>query len=326
MSLHEYASMLRQGPRIDAFRAAIEREVEPGMSVLDLGTGLGTYAMFAARAGAGRVVAVDSSDVVLLARSLARENGLADRIEFLQARAPEGLLDERWDLVVFEDYPTNLLDGPGHALLRAVAEKHLTPGGRLLPDRARLALAPVRAEAVRLDPPTGEGPGGLRWTELRDRLVHTGTRVHLPESALAGEPHMGPRLELLPPPGPAALGLEGRWTGIDETVAALALWFDLDLGDGLEVSNRPESASGAWGQWLLPLESPLGPGPGGVLEAGVTREEGEDGGPGFTSWWCRRGESVRRGHEFGGLLLSPQKLGLSGGTSTGSVDGSPKKA
>jgi len=76
---------LLDGPRTRAFERAIAKVVKPGHSVLDVGTGSGVLAMFAARAGAGRVMAVDiAPDIIAFARENVAENGLADTIEVVE--------------------------------------------------------------------------------------------------------------------------------------------------------------------------------------------------------------------------------------------------
>lgn len=307
MSLHDYAGMLLGSPRVAAFREAIEGAVKPGMRVLDLGTGLGTYAMFAARAGAARVVAVDSDPVVHLARAIALHNGLADRIEFVHARAPEGIPDGAFDLVIFEDYPTTFLDEGTWRLLEAVAAGHIAPGGALLPAGVRFALAPVTR------PPGPSAPAamgeehsflGLDWSELRTHLANTGRKVHLPLGALGGEARAGPRRPILPLPRGEELGAEGEWTAGGDPVVALAYWFDLDLGGGRWVSNAPGERGEPWGQWLLPVDPPLEAAAGSPLSARVWREIRPDGAPGWMGWACEAGGVTRRGHEFAGLPLS----------------------
>jgi len=63
----------------------------PGMHVLDQGTGSGILAIAAARLGASRVVAVDSSEVAAQAtRDNAARNGLAGRVEALWGEAIPG--------------------------------------------------------------------------------------------------------------------------------------------------------------------------------------------------------------------------------------------
>lgn len=64
-----YASFILQNPEL--FRDAI---------VLDVGCGTGILSLFAARAGAKRVIAVDASDIAKKARKIVETNGLEDII------------------------------------------------------------------------------------------------------------------------------------------------------------------------------------------------------------------------------------------------------
>jgi protein arginine N-methyltransferase 3 len=48
--------------------------------VLDVGCGTGILSLFAARAGAKRVIAVDASDIALKARRIVEANGYGDVI------------------------------------------------------------------------------------------------------------------------------------------------------------------------------------------------------------------------------------------------------
>ncbi len=73
-------------------RALIETmEIRPGDRVLDLGCGVGTNGIFAARSGAGQVVFVDSNVRALaLAELNARENGVSD-FQTMAAATAEGI-------------------------------------------------------------------------------------------------------------------------------------------------------------------------------------------------------------------------------------------
>jgi release factor glutamine methyltransferase len=67
----------------DPYHQAVEKEVRPGLRVLDMGTGCGVSALLAARAGS-EVVAVDvNPKAVECARANAERNGLAAQITFV---------------------------------------------------------------------------------------------------------------------------------------------------------------------------------------------------------------------------------------------------
>ena len=80
--------MIQDHARTDAYRRAIE-SVARGKRVLDVGTGTGILSMFAARAGAAHVDAVDSSAIIELARDVAEDNGFGDKITFHRGRAED---------------------------------------------------------------------------------------------------------------------------------------------------------------------------------------------------------------------------------------------
>jgi predicted RNA methylase len=74
--------------RTEAFQAAIMAAVKPGDVVLDLGTGSGIMALFAARAGARKVFAVEIGDYLCRAsRRVFQESEFRDRIVSLQMDA-----------------------------------------------------------------------------------------------------------------------------------------------------------------------------------------------------------------------------------------------
>ena len=120
--------------------------VPPGGAVLDMGTGSGVAAIAAARAGAGRVVAVDLNPAaVTCAAENARRHGVAARVAVREGDLFAPVTGERFDLIVcnppyFPGTPRTLAEhaymgGPGYEWLgrfAAGARAHLAPGGRVL--------------------------------------------------------------------------------------------------------------------------------------------------------------------------------------------------
>jgi len=98
--------------------------------VLDIGCGAGGKTLYYAALGARRVVGIDVVEAHLAqARQLARDKGLAHRVEFLRADAAHiPLPDSRFDTIVANDVMEHV-DHPARVLSECV--RVLGPGGRL---------------------------------------------------------------------------------------------------------------------------------------------------------------------------------------------------
>ena len=139
-----YQDMLSDHRRMERYRAAIEQVVKPGDVVVDLGTGLAVLAIMAAQAGASRVYAVDvRPQVIPFAERVVAANGFADVITLVQSDATRLELPEPVDVIINEligDFGT---DENIHECVQAVAETHLKPGGKVLPNRLTTHLVGV---------------------------------------------------------------------------------------------------------------------------------------------------------------------------------------
>ena len=80
--------MLRDRMRTETYRAAIERNVDAFRDkvVLDVGCGTAILSIFAAKAGAAHVYAVDAAGVATYAREIVRHNGFSDRITVIRGK------------------------------------------------------------------------------------------------------------------------------------------------------------------------------------------------------------------------------------------------
>merc|ERR550525_1880462 len=83
-SIHE--EMLRDTQRTLAYRNFIMRNGHKfkGKVVMDIGCGTGVLSIFAAKAGAQHVIAVEMSDIAKKARVIIKENGLQHQITVIQ--------------------------------------------------------------------------------------------------------------------------------------------------------------------------------------------------------------------------------------------------
>jgi SAM-dependent methyltransferase len=307
-----YRDLLVQEQRIEAFRRAIGAVVRPGDRVLDVGTGLGTFAFFAADAGADRVYAVECDPVIHVAKAVARLNGYDDRVRFVRGLLPEVSLPEPVDVVIFEDFPSHLVGGSVFRLLRAVHQKYVAPGVRAVPEAGEFFLAPVSsaglaAEVMPLGP--SDTAYGIDWSPSRDYVANAPLkRAIAPESLLAPPQSVG-RVRFDAAPDVDAVGGRATWRLEREAeIHGLAYWFDLDLGGGERLSNAPGAEPGSWGHLFLPFDPPLCVQGGDEIAAQVRAEPRADGAPGWLGWDVAAGDERRRGHEFAAAPASLSDL------------------
>jgi type II protein arginine methyltransferase len=155
--------LVHDAARAEAYDRAIRRAVQPGMLVLDIGTGSGLLAMLAARAGAAQVVACEQDPVLaLVARENVRRNRLADRVTIVakhsKALAVGDDLPRRADLLVSEIVSDQLLgEGVLDAVERARADL-LTDAAPTIPLDGQILVALAEGDLGRRAP-VGEVAG-----------------------------------------------------------------------------------------------------------------------------------------------------------------------
>lgn len=142
-SFYEQERMLADPPRMEFYRAAIERHIRPGDRVIDLGTGTGILAALASRQGAACVYAIDHSAILDTARVLADANKL-ERVEFIAAHSTEFSVAGRVDVILHEQMGDCLFDEGMVANVCDLRNRLLKPGGRILPSQFEFFCEPVK--------------------------------------------------------------------------------------------------------------------------------------------------------------------------------------
>ncbi len=140
---YEQERMLADKPRMEFYRAAIQRHIQPGDRVIDLGTGTGILAALASRRGAAKVYAIDHSSILETARTLAQANRI-ERVEFVATHSMEFSLGERVDTIVHEQMGDCLFDEAMVANVCNLRDRLLKPNGLILPSRFEFYCEPVK--------------------------------------------------------------------------------------------------------------------------------------------------------------------------------------
>ena len=132
-NLSDYGRMIVDDVRMDAYAYALKAAVTPDSVVLDIGAATGIHALLACKFGARQVYAVEPNDAIHLARQIAAVNGFAGRIEFIQDLSTRISLPELADIIVSDMRGVLPLFGQHIPAIVDARQRHLAPGGRLIP-------------------------------------------------------------------------------------------------------------------------------------------------------------------------------------------------
>ncbi|THH21417.1 hypothetical protein EW146_g166 [Bondarzewia mesenterica] len=135
-----YASFILTNPKL--FQDAI---------VLDVGCGTGILSLFAARAGAKRVIAVDASDIAEKAKLIVKANNLDDVITVIQGKVENITLPdniEKVDIIVSEWMGYALLYESMLDSVLSARDRFLKPDGVLAPSQCKMILGLCEAGEI----------------------------------------------------------------------------------------------------------------------------------------------------------------------------------
>ncbi|XP_037508312.1 protein arginine N-methyltransferase 1 isoform X1 [Rhipicephalus sanguineus] len=142
--IHE--EMLKDEVRTATYRNSMyhNKHLFKGKVVLDVGCGTGILSMFAAKAGAAKVIGIECSGVVEHAERIVHENGMANVVTIVKGKVEEVTLPvDKVDIIISEWmgyclFYESMLDTVLYA-----RDKWLKPGGLMFPDRATLFLCAI---------------------------------------------------------------------------------------------------------------------------------------------------------------------------------------
>lgn len=251
--------MLQDVVRTDAYQKSISEVVRPEHSVLDFGCGTGVLAMFAARAGARKVIAVDRSPFIKTAKEIAIQNSF-DNIDFYHDDHLSLQLEEKVDVIVSE--------WMGHCLfyeamlepLLAIRDRYLAKDGVMIPAEVSLHAGLVCDEDLLEDLSfLGQRPYGIDFSPISHVPFQQTDLVTLgPESILKGTAHLGSLNMHGLSKSDTPRVFSGTINPTKKTkIFALCGWFSSELSPGVTLGTGPNDMPTHWDQVLFPLPEPF---------------------------------------------------------------------
>ena len=287
-----HRSMICDRVRTGAFQRAIDAVVRPRDTVLDVGAGSGILSLFAARAGASRVYAVEQTSIAVLAQELAAANGVAGIVRVIQDDITEVDLPERVDVIVSEWLGGFGIDEGMLVPVIAARDRWLKPGGVMLPRSVTAWVALVHDrhlfETVAF---LRDDPYGIAFGDLVEKTVneisYSGSFRHLAAGDQRSESSQlwTTDADLITLDQAQAAHETETVLHVREhgTANALALWFSAELAPGVSLSVGPGDPPTHWGMTTAPLRSPVELTPGMAVRVRVRTARARPVGT-WTSW------------------------------------------
>jgi protein arginine N-methyltransferase 1 len=273
--LASFGRFMSDRVRTSAYKRALQDVVNRNSVVLNIGAGTGLFALLAAQLGVRRVIAIEANDVIDLARRFARDNGLADHIDFIQALSTEVSLDEPADVIISDLHGVVPLFQHHIPTIVDARQRLLAPGGILIPHEDKLWAALARTPSYynsHFDRPWNRNEYGFDMTAARDLLINDWQRVYLRPNQLASVPALVATLDYQTISDPT-VGATLSWT-IDrrQTLHGFVIWFDAQLHGEHRFSNRPGEPKLIYGQAFFPFEHPVETLPGDTFTIRITAD------------------------------------------------------
>jgi precorrin-6B methylase 2 len=253
--IQEHQWLLEDHYTQEKFRAAIFEKVKPGDIVLDLGTGTGLHAIFAAQAGAKKVYAVDSEAIIQFAKNNAQKNNLLEKIEFIETSSELLELPEKVDVIITNIGFFNTLKS-----LPQMISRHLKTDGKVIPERFSLEFALIE------DPDFYKTNIGF-WDEQQFAVDFSSFKTcalsrpfygsWAPEQLLSQAQELG-QLKLHKDLEFSAAFQKAIPIQRAGTVHGLLGWYTFHLTENIAFSTRPplKLSTKIWNQWFLPIAQP----------------------------------------------------------------------
>jgi type I protein arginine methyltransferase len=213
----------------------------------------------ACRAGAKRVYAIETEDVIDVARQIAGANGFADRVQFFQNDSRKVVLPERVDVIVSDIRGILPLFNGAVASLQDAKERFLTPKGLLIPRRDVLKAA-IMESGQFYESLVAPWKESVEETSLEIPLrmvLNTGHSISAKPEQLMSQAVEICALDYTGNANSNAatkLILTANRSGIAH---GICVWFETELYEDIGFSSGPESPVTIYGQLFLPWLEPV---------------------------------------------------------------------
>uniref|UniRef100_A0A8C3W3N0 Protein arginine N-methyltransferase 3 n=1 Tax=Catagonus wagneri TaxID=51154 RepID=A0A8C3W3N0_9CETA len=276
--IHE--EMLKDKVRTESYRDFMYQNAHifKDKVVLDVGCGTGILSMFAAKAGAKKVLGVDQSEILYQAMDIIRLNKLEDTITLIKGKIEEVRLPvEKVDVIISEWMGYFLLFESMLDSVLYAKNKYLAKGGSVYPDVCTISLVAVSDVSKHADRIAfWDDVYGFNMSCMKKAVIPEALVEVLDQKTLISDPSTIKHIDCHTT-SVSDLEFSSDFTlKITKTslCTAIAGYFDIyfekNCHNKVMFSTGPQSATTHWKQTVFLLEKPFSVKAGEVLKGKIT--------------------------------------------------------
>nr|XP_033784366.1 protein arginine N-methyltransferase 3 isoform X2 [Geotrypetes seraphini] len=246
--------------------------------VLDVGCGTGILSMFAAKAGAKKVIGVDQSEIIYQAMDIVRMNQLESVISLVKGRIEDiDLPVEKVDIIISEWMGYFLLFESMLDSVIYAKQKYLAEGGSVYPDACTISLVAVsdtKTHTEKLD--FWDNVYGFNMSCMKKAVLPEAVVEVLHPDTLASQPCVVKHIDCLTVAIPD-LDFSSDFALIttrSSVCTAIAGYFDVifekNCSSRVVFSTGPQCIKTHWKQTVFLLEKPIAVTVGDILKGKIT--------------------------------------------------------
>lgn len=268
-----YYQMLSDKVRMDAYRQAIFKIVKTGDIVVDMGAGTGLLGIWAIQAGAKKVYAIEKTEAIHLARSIAEANKCSDKIEFINENSMDAVLPERADVLLSETLGSFGIDENTILFTNDARNRFLKEDGLIIPQSLKLYVAPVEDKKTYEKLDFWRNIPDIDFTPAFDLFSRKIMVEFINKNGLLSASTQIADFDFtqnISDKFNARNYIKIIKTG---TIHGVAGWFKVELCEGVEIDTAPSCPQTHWKQAFFPFKNSIDVINGDVLDWSVNVQE-----------------------------------------------------
>ncbi|NEN96632.1 MAG: SAM-dependent methyltransferase [Moorea sp. SIO3I7] len=272
-------AMLNDVERNQAFETAIKHVVSPNRRVLDIGAGSGLLAMIAARHGASYVTSCEMvQPIAHVANKIIALNGFQDHIKIVAKKSQDlvvGLdLAQRADILITETVDCGLVGEGILPIIRHARQALLTPDATIIPAKAVVKFSLLESHLVHnLNLAFDSASFDVSPFNVFSTVGYFPVRLRIWPHRLLSKPTTALKFDFQVDslePRQKEISVQVEHNG---TVHGVVFWFELDLGNGVVLSNAVDNQKSHWMQAVQCFEEPINVQKGNVLNLTIQQSD-----------------------------------------------------